>query len=145
MQQWEPKQIEDLTGIEGIECGYYTSCAYKKDSAYIWGEDAFQLTDYNIIRDKYVLDINNIKEISMGRNHMVVRTLNQIFGYGSNSFGQMGDKKGAEITMKKNIKKETGIDCCCRDMFGWFVGGNWKESNFFHDIIPTGRYLWGTG
>ncbi len=111
MQQWEPKKIEDLTGIEGIECGYYTSCAYKKDSAYIWGEDAFQLTDYNIIRDKYVLDINNIKEISMGRNHMVVRTLNQIFGYGSNSFGQMGDKEEALNGEEIEIENVERISC----------------------------------
>lgn len=87
----KPIKQDKLKDIKGIECGYYTSCAYSDDSIILWGEDSFGLTGESSFSDMYVMGLRELQQVSIGRNHILVEADGKILGYGSNCFGQMGE------------------------------------------------------
>ena len=87
---WIPKKIPGLSRVASIECGFYTSCAVTEDGVFLWGEDNVALTSQTYLDVPYLLDIQHVKKVSIGRNHMVIQTNEDVLGYGSNAFGQMG-------------------------------------------------------
>jgi len=89
-ETWTPQKVKISERVMGIECGFYNSCVYTENQVYIWGEDAFGLTEKMIIKDKYILNVNSVQDVSIGRNHFVVIVEDDVLGYGSNAFGQMG-------------------------------------------------------
>lgn len=108
---WIPQKVNDLNNIVNIECGFYTSCAFSKDSVFIWGEDSIGLSENDFFENKYILNIENIEKVSLGRNHMVVKTKDDILGYGSNAFGQMGQLGDFLYGDSLDIENVDNISC----------------------------------
>lgn len=113
-----PVKKDDLKNIIGIECGYYTSCAYTNDSIMLWGEDGCGLTGESVFLDMYVIELQETQQISIGRNHMIIQANGELWGYGSNCFGQMGQiendflyGESLDIEVTQDLKISCGYTC----------------------------------
>lgn len=88
---WIPFKTEFSQPIIKICCGQYTSCVVTEDCVTMWGEDNYGFTESSCFNGYFQIDMKNVTNVSFGRNHMIIKTNDEIFGYGSNYFSQMGD------------------------------------------------------
>lgn len=97
---YEPVLIDIEAKAKKLECGFNTSCIVTNSKrALFWGENNCNITlDNKRTFDSFFeLGLNDVEEVSIGRNHMIVKGENKLFGYGNNYFGQIGKKSGADI------------------------------------------------
>ena len=114
----KPTKKEGIYNVKGIECGYYTSCVYTEDSVVLWGEDSFSITEESSFSTPYKIEIQEVQQISIGRNHMLIETNKGIYGFGSNCFGQMGDvqkeilyEEKLDIDVTQDLEFSCGYTC----------------------------------
>ena len=91
-----PQKI-NLENIIKIFCGHYSSFAISKSGeTYAWGSNGCGKLGLGLGHsvDLYLpqkLNLDNIREISCGRNHTVAITkYDEIYSWGRNEFGQLG-------------------------------------------------------
>lgn len=110
----KPIKREGMYNVKGIACGYYTSCAYTDDRVILWGEDSFSITGEYVFVEPYHIEMRNINKVSIGRNHMLIGVAGEIYGFGSNCFGQMGDgSKGILYGEPLNFDINDDINFSC--------------------------------
>jgi len=148
-----PFHVEGFNGekIEAIACGYYHSMALtERGNVYSWGSNKYGQLGLKISNSSSnipkLIKINVIfKKISCGDAHSLLLSRDgDIYAFGSNQFGQLGDDKDQSETPLKLNNKNIFIDIathCAYDIsialsknglnFIWGkYGAQWAKSPF---------------
>lgn len=109
---YKPIKVMDQS-VDSIECGFYTSAAITDGNVMIWGEDNsdFQKNGLKKFETFYELSRQNVKKISIGRNHVILENDEGFFGYGSDTLGQLSGKKDQADEIKLKLKNVTDFSC----------------------------------
>lgn len=149
-----PRLIDKLDGIpvEKVYCGAQFSVALTKSgSVYTWGKgDHFRLghgTEEHVRYPKLVEALAGkvIKSVSVGSMHTLALTLDgQVFGWGRNEQGQLGDLAGSYVTKPTQIPSLKGcpiigIACGPSQSFVWSTNNCWNVEPRLPFVVDVGK------